>query len=162
MPQLQPQIRRGSARIGDDAATSPQRIQLGADDQLISRVLGNFGRSMSRRLATHTACQITAPPAHTPNTRMVQDLKCFESEVPQVRYFVKLLAPARSVWVLTSRPQPPPSIMPQFNFGGSSSLRSVRHGASMHACRRAKPASVCARRSANIWWWLGRVLIKSR
>src|SRR5262249_9765349 len=39
----------------------------------------------------------------------------------------------------------------QFNFGGSSSLRSVRDGASMHACRRAKPASVCARRSANIW-----------
>jgi hypothetical protein len=32
----------------------------------------------------------------------------------------------------------------QFNFGGSSSLRSVRNGASMHACRREKPASVCA------------------
>src|SRR5215831_19958280 len=42
----------------------------------------------------------------------------------------------------------------QFNFGGSSSLRSVRDGASMHACRRAKPASVCARRSTNIWRWL--------
>ena len=41
----------------------------------------------------------------------------------------------------------------QFNFGGSSSLRSVRDGASRHACRRAKPASVCARRSANIWRW---------
>jgi hypothetical protein len=34
----------------------------------------------------------------------------------------------------------------QFNFGGSSSLRSA---ASMHARRLAKPASVCARRSAK-------------
>ena len=38
----------------------------------------------------------------------------------------------------------------QFNFDGSSPLRSVRDGASMHARRPAKPASVCARSSSNI------------
>ena len=37
----------------------------------------------------------------------------------------------------------------QFSFGGLSSLL-VSGRASMTICRRAKPASVCARRSANI------------
>ena len=36
------------------------------------------------------------------------------------------------------------SMAPQFNFVGSSSLRSARDSASMHARRLAKPASVCA------------------
>ena len=39
---------------------------------------------------------------------------------------------------------------PQFNFGGSSSLRSVRDAASMDDRSLAKPASVCACKVANI------------
>src|SRR5215831_20794730 len=59
----------------------------------------------------------------------------YNTDAHRDRRAVKKLSPRayRTTQALGSR-----FASPQFNFGGSSSLRSVRDGASMHACRRAK------------------------
>jgi hypothetical protein len=57
---------------------------------------------------------------------------------------IKLRGAAAGSAARPARRRAPLLLAPQFNFGGSSSLRSVRDAESMHARSLAKPASVRA------------------